>query len=162
MPLIVFGNFLLPKNTNKIYILIKNSDFGTESVLQEWQHLVFKWGCWGDQWFMFQQTWKHPVFPVEVTSDFSRLWNTLCLCLPVKPANAVLKLCPKSLATDFAFAAINCIWKSLQKLLSGEKHRLKLRLKNELSDCCLSNIIVLSPLKPQINCVKFKELISSF
>ena len=40
--------------------------------------------------------------PVAASSDSSRLGNTLCLCLPVQPAQAELERDPKSLAVDFA------------------------------------------------------------
>ena len=39
--------------------------------------------------------------PVMASSDFSLLGNTLCLCLPVWPSQAVPECCPKSLAIDF-------------------------------------------------------------
>ena len=40
--------------------------------------------------------------PVAVRSDCRWLENTLCLCSPVRPAQAVPESCPKSLADDFA------------------------------------------------------------
>ena len=43
-----------------------------------------------------------PQVPVAAHSDCCRLWNTLCLCLPVLPAQAVPERCSQSLPVDFA------------------------------------------------------------
>ena len=40
--------------------------------------------------------------PVAARSDCHRLGNALCLCSPVRPAQAEQESCPKSLAVDFA------------------------------------------------------------
>ena len=40
--------------------------------------------------------------PVAARSDCRRLGNALCLCSPVRPAQAEQESCPKSLAVDFA------------------------------------------------------------
>ena len=40
--------------------------------------------------------------PVAASIDCLLQGNTLCLCLPVQPAQAEQKSCPKSLALDFA------------------------------------------------------------
>ena len=40
--------------------------------------------------------------PVAARSDCRRLGNSLCLCSPVRPAQAEEESCPKSLAVDFA------------------------------------------------------------
>ena len=52
---------------------------------------------------------------VEASSNCSWLDNTLYFCLPVRPAQAVLYLCPKSIAIDFAVKPVTVVifWNSL-------------------------------------------------
>ena len=40
--------------------------------------------------------------PVATRSDYRRLGNAMCLCSPVRPAQAEPESGPKSLAVDFA------------------------------------------------------------
>ena len=47
--------------------------------------------------------------PVAASSDCCRLGNTLCLCSPVQPAQAMPERGPKSLAIDFAANTFNCL-----------------------------------------------------
>ena len=47
--------------------------------------------------------------PVVASRDCSRLGYSLCLCLPVRPAQTVLEHCPKSLAIDFAVKTFDCL-----------------------------------------------------
>ena len=49
--------------------------------------------------------------PVAASSDCSQLGNTLCLCLPVRPAQALQERCPKSWAIDFAVKTFDCLLK---------------------------------------------------
>ena len=47
--------------------------------------------------------------PVAARSDCRRLGNALCLCSPVRPAQAVPERGPKSLAIDFAVKSSDCL-----------------------------------------------------
>ena len=47
--------------------------------------------------------------PVAARSDCRRLGNALCLCSPVRPAQAVPERGPKSLAIDFAVKSFDCL-----------------------------------------------------
>ena len=46
---------------------------------------------------------------VVARSDCSRLGNALCLCSPVRPADAVPERGPKSLAIDIAVKSFHCL-----------------------------------------------------
>ena len=46
---------------------------------------------------------------VAARSDWRRLGNVLCLCLPVRTAQAVPERGPKSSAIDFAFKTLDCL-----------------------------------------------------
>ena len=59
--------------------------------------------------------------PVTARSDCSRIGNALCLCSPVRPAQAVPERGLKSLAIDFALKIFDC----LLKWPSGEIARCK-------------------------------------
>ena len=70
--------------------------------------------------------------PVAAHSYCSRLGNTLCWCLPIQPAKAVLEQGPKSCAIDFAVKTFECLsafWNSLSSL---RQQGLELGLKLEL------------------------------
>ena len=47
--------------------------------------------------------------PVAARSDCRRLGNAVCLCSPVRPAQAVPERGPKSLAIDFAVKSFDCL-----------------------------------------------------
>ena len=47
--------------------------------------------------------------PVAASSDCHRLGNAMCLCSPVRPAQAVPERCPKSLAIDIAVKIFDCL-----------------------------------------------------
>ena len=66
---------------------------------------------------MLKLKYSHNICSVLInisSSECCRLGNTLCLCLPVLPAQAAPGRAPKSSAIDFAVEAFNC----LQDLLS--------------------------------------------
>ena len=67
--------------------------------------------------------------PVSVRSDCRRLGNTLCLCSPVLPTQAVQESGPESSAIDFAVETFDCLLTSVQlvvKVLSAQKSLNKL------------------------------------
>ena len=47
--------------------------------------------------------------PVAACSNCSRLANTLCLCLPIQTAQAVLACCLKRSTFDFAVKTLDCL-----------------------------------------------------
>ena len=49
--------------------------------------------------------------PVAALSECCLLGSTLCLCLPVQPAQTVLERCPTSWAIDFAIKTFNFLLK---------------------------------------------------
>ena len=63
-----------------------------------------------------------------------RLWNTLCLCLPVLPVQAEPESCPKSLAVDFALWTFDYLLEQILERLPDVRQGLKLKLglTNEL------------------------------
>ena len=58
--------------------------------------------------------------PFATLSGCRRLGNALCLCSPVRPAQAVLKRCPKSSAIDLAVKKFNIFWTSFWEWLPDD------------------------------------------
>ena len=75
--------------------------------------------------------------PVAARSDGSRLGNALCLCSPVRPAQAGPECEPKSLAVDFAIKTFDCLLEKLSGVIDRCLQGLELELKIEL--CRLTN-----------------------
>ena len=75
--------------------------------------------------------------PVAARSDCRRLGNALCLCSPVRPAQAEQESGPKSLAVDFALSTFDYLLEHPSQRLPDDRQGLKLGLKLEL--CHLTN-----------------------
>ena len=67
---------------------------------------------------------------VAASSNCPQLRNTLCLCLPLQPAQAVPENCPKSTAIDFVARTSIYFWNSLAEWLPVDKCLLKALLQD--------------------------------
>ena len=90
--------------------------------------------------------------PVAARSDCRRIGNALCLCSPVRPAQAVPESGPKSLAVDFALY----LMEQPSERLPDDQLGLKLGLKLEL--CRLTKELrrFYRLRNHSVNCVEFE------
>ena len=100
--------------------------------------------------------------PVAARRDCSRLGNSLCLCLPIHPAQVVPECSPKSSALILLSKNLIVFWNSLWEWLPDDQQGLKLGPLVKLKLCCLTHGLnrFYLPQNPRKICVEFEFFFS--